>query len=96
MNHDFGGGFFTTSARKVSNSAKNANKCLKSPQKFRQISKRGDFIVLELISAHAKRVGVSGMQDFFPKQFFTQNLQVVGNKLKLVKIFLGRVLVRDL
>ena len=44
---------------------KNASKWLKCAQKCRKVSKRRDFIVLVLLSAHTERVGVTGMQDFY-------------------------------
>ena len=53
------------SARKVTKSAKNANKRLKSAQKCRKVSKRRDFIVLVLLSVHGERVSVSCMRDLY-------------------------------
>ena len=70
MPHDF---FYNKNARKVTKSAKNANKCLNSAQKFRQISKRRDFIVSVLLFAHSKRVGVFCMQGIFVGQM---NIQI--------------------
>ena len=58
VTHDF---CFTKSDRKVT---KNAKKLLKSADKYRKVSKRRDFIVSVLLSAHAERVGVSCMQYF--------------------------------
>ena len=52
-------------ARKVTKSVKKCNKWLKGVQKCRQVSKRQDFILSVLLSAHAERVGDSFMRYFF-------------------------------
>ena len=61
VTHDI---FITKSVRKVTKSAKNVNKWLKSDQKCKKVSKRRYFIVLVLLYSHAERVGVSRMGNF--------------------------------
>ena len=50
--------------KKVTKTAKNTDNWLKGAQKSRKVSKRWDFIVLVLLSAHARRVCVSRYTGF--------------------------------
>ena len=71
-----------TIVKRVTKSAKNATtkKSLESAHEFRKVSKRRDFIVLVLLSAHAKRVGVSCVwhwKETFYKSFFLKPFNVL-------------------
>ena len=57
---------------------KNAKKAKK------QIQKRRDFIVSVLLSAHAKRVGVSRMRDFLYNQLIGQPLKDILESFPLI------------
>ena len=65
---------------KSQKSGKNATtkEMLKSVKKCIKVSKKRDFIVSVLLSAHAERVGVSRMRDFIFDWLELENLEI-GN-----------------
>ena len=73
----------------------------KSAQKCRKVSKMWDFIVSVILSAHAERVGVSRMQDFFcnlrvfPCQIFSTKPVGLSTKMLFptlsVCLLIGRI-----
>ena len=73
MTHDF---TLTKSAGKSHKVPKNTKKkWLNSAKNANKVSKRRDSILLVLLSAHAKRVGVSRMQDF--KNIFSKTTYII-------------------
>ena len=65
-------------------------KWLKSAKKRRKVSKGQDFIVTVLLSAHAERVGVSRMRDFYNGEWLHSNnngkTKKKGSKIKWYKV----------